>query len=182
MSGHSQAACLSKRTDTPWPAPKLALEDMPRLQMSQSQRGWNQGGSLESVSPESQLGGRFTGETHMATRRILRGLWKPLGTGCGEGAHVKLQPCQTGGVPHLAPWTPSVLFRKSGGQLVWYKEKIPALFPSLSASMAQIFQINGRNVKTGKVPSSTDVLGSACLMAPVSLESMWRTRLSIPLA
>ena len=106
MSGHSQASCLSKRTDTPWPAPKLALEDMPRLQMSQSQRGWNHGGSLESVSPESQLGGRFTGETHLATRRILCGLWTPLGTGRGEGAHVTLQPCQTGGVPQLALWTP----------------------------------------------------------------------------
>lgn len=79
---------------------------MPHLKNALSWRGWDQGGSLESGSPESQLGVRFIAETHLTTRRILCGLWTPLGTGCREGAHVKLLLCQTGGGPWLALWTP----------------------------------------------------------------------------
>lgn len=53
----SQAACLSKRMKTPWPAPNLTLGGMPILKMPKSRRRRDQGESLEFGFPESKLGG-----------------------------------------------------------------------------------------------------------------------------
>lgn len=54
---------------------------MPILKMPLSQRGREQGGSLESDFPENQFGGRFIEETQPAARRILPRLWASLGKG-----------------------------------------------------------------------------------------------------